>query len=411
MLSFLLALALGMQDEPADPFDWARSIDEADLSWEWGEFEFNPSGRLVLEAFFFGDEAPGVHVEDVAIRDGDYDRGNWPHSPEAAGRLQLFLEGRYRDWLEYLVEGRLDFTTYGDHGDVGARFEEYWFRAGVPAARLQAGRFSPPLGNFIPRHDPSKNPLTTWPLPYDLPTAYTNLGNTASSLVMTRDYADVKDWFVPVWREVYGTGVQLLGESGAFTYAVALSNSAPGTLPEKWDVESGDYDPPNLYLRGSVGLDISTRLGASWSRGPYEKEDAVGLPPGRDPGDFSQTLAGLDLEFASGDFDLFAEIFWTEFEAPHVNDLGLWSYYVEGKYTLLPGLFAAARFAQMRFGDVRDPAGESHRWDRDTTRWELGGGYFFTKNLYLKGTGQLNHHLGGREPDDHLLMIQTGLEF
>jgi hypothetical protein len=188
-------------------------------------------------------------------------------------------------------------------------------------------------------------------------------------------------------------------------------NSAPGTWAWDWNYHSGDFKAPNVYLRGAWALDPATTVGASWSRGPYNRDDADGIPPGRDAGDFPQTLAGVDLQWASGDWDVFAELIWTRFEAPNLEDLELVSWYVEGKYTILPGLFGAARLAQTTFGEIEDAAGESRQWDRNVYRIELGGGYFFTKNLFVKLTGQVNRHAGGREPDDDLLALQLGLGF
>ena len=188
-------------------------------------------------------------------------------------------------------------------------------------------------------------------------------------------------------------------------------NSAPATWAFDWGLHSGDFKDPNLYLRGSWRPDVSTVIGASWSRGPYDREDAKGIPPGRESGDFPQTLAGFDVEYSRGDLDIFAEIYWTRFEAPFIDDMELLSWYVEGKYTIVPGLFGAMRVAQMIFGEIDDAAGESHQWDRNVARVEIGGGYFFTRNLFFKLTGQLNYTMGGREPNDHLLMGQFGLGF
>jgi hypothetical protein len=425
MTAALLGLlcALAPQEEPSDLFGWARAVDDLDLRWTWGEFELEVSGELDLEFFVFGDEAPGVHLEEAVLRseasnvplDHAYKRTRLADSPEAGGRLQVFLDGFYGEWLSWSVEGRIDHGSPAIEGEgVGARFEQYWMRAappGEPALNVQAGKFPAPVGNFIPRHYPRANPLTTFPLPYDHVTTFMYKLDTPAVVLARRDRKAVKDWRVPIWQAVYGTGAMAFGKAGGFDYAVAVTNSAPGTWPFEWDYHSGDFKDANLYLRGAYAFDPGVKVGASWSRGPYDREDAAGIPPGRDTGDFPQTLAGVDVEFSRGDLDLFAEVYWTRFEAPLIDDMDLWSWYVEGKYTILPGLFAAARFAQMFFGDIRDAAGVSRSWDRDVSRIELGGGYFFTRNLFIKATGQFNHNHGGAEPDDHMLMVQLGLGF
>lgn len=421
MIGALLALAFAgspqEEEEERDLFQWARDLEAIDLTWQWGDFAFALSGEALLEFFLFGKEAPGVHVEDSAVRSNRYTRGKFADSPEFGGRLQLFLDLAYREWLEGSVEGRLDGTTSVD-GNVGARFEQYWLRFKAPAlpeAAFQVGKFSPPIGNFIPRHAPRKNPLTTWPLPYDHVTSLTSLANDALSLVGTRDAPDVKDWYVPIWQAVYTQGFMGFGSLGDLGYAVAVMNSAPATLPFEWDRELGNPRFTNVYLHATAVLDITTKVGATFSWGPYEKRDFAGTPgPGAasgDPEDFRQTLVGVEAEFMTGHLEMYGEFFWTRLETDLAGSLDLWTWYVEAKYVFTPSVFGAARIAQMYFFDARDAAGEAHPWDRDATRFELGGGYLFTANFFLKATAQFNVHRGGREPSDHMLMVQVGLGF
>ena len=409
----IAALAPVQDDGPADLFDWARKLDDLDKRWSRGEFELQLGGEAVLEFFAFGREAPGVAVEDPALRSDRYRRNKPADRPEFDGRLDLVLDAFYGKWLAASVDGRIDGTT-GGQGVVGERFEQYWLRLmipGEPAFNLQAGKFSAPIGNFIERHDPRRNPLTTWPLAYDDVTAFTGLGQGPCALTANRDKPDFKDWYVPIWREVYGHGAMAFGAVNDFTYAVAVMSSAPGTLPWDWTVRSRDFRSPNLYLHGSYAPDISTKVGATWSRGPYDHENASDVPPGRHAGDFPQTLAGVDLSFARGSLEMWAEAYWTRFESPDVDVLDLWTWYVEAKYSLLPGLFGALRVAQIFFGDAKDASGQEHQWDRDLTRLEIGGGYFFTRNLFAKATVQVNLTMGGRDPADNMLMIQLGLTF
>jgi hypothetical protein len=412
------------QEEPFDPFRWARTLDDLDLSWQWGEFAFQPRVAVTIEAFFFGDEAPGVTVEDPAVRDGEYERDEEADSPEFNRRLQVFLDGSFRSWLEWSIEGRLDGTT-SVGGHLGARIEQWWARLKVPdepALNFQLGKFAAPVGNFIPRHAPSKNPLTTWPLAYDHLTALTSLADDVTAIEINRDAPDIKDWYVPIWQGIYGVGVMGHGTLGPASWNAALMNSAPATLPEEWDDEIGDPDFLNLYLRLLVAVDAATRVGASWTRGPYEHGDAKGAAAGPGPGPGSgggfgsaehsyQTLFGVDASWAGGKWELFSEICWTRLEAPALDDLELWTWYVEGKVAITPAIFGAARLAQMFFGETGDATTSSFQWDRDVSRVEFGGGYQFTPNLFAKVTAQLNYHRGGREPNDPMLMMQVGLGF
>jgi hypothetical protein len=330
-------------------------------------------------------------------------------------RLTVVIDGSFQDWLSYNVEGRVDHGAPAEkHEAVGARLEQYWVRGSIPQSalfNLQLGKFSAPVGNFIPRSMPRKNPLTTFPLVYDQVTTFMKKTDTMATLLTRRDRPRVKDWRVPIYREVYGVGGMIFGSWDKLTYSFALLNSAPATWAFDWPLHAGDFRHPNYYLHAGYALDPRLSIGASASRGPYDRGDANSIPAGRDTGDFPQTLAGVDLHYALGALDVFAEAFWTQFKTPFVDDVDLWSWYVEGKYTFLPGLFGALRFAQMVVGDARDLAGVRHQWDRNLYRFEFGGGYFFTRNFFAKATMQLNYTSGGREPNDHLFMLQLGLGF
>jgi hypothetical protein len=59
MIALVLAACLSAQDEPGDLFDWARKLDDLDLSVTWGDFSAELSGELDLE-LLSGKEAPGL---------------------------------------------------------------------------------------------------------------------------------------------------------------------------------------------------------------------------------------------------------------------------------------------------------------------------------------------------------------
>jgi hypothetical protein len=410
-----LCCALSLQDEPPGAFDWARALDELDLSVAWGDFSSELTGEAEADLLVFGKEAPGTTMEDPTLRSDHYKRTRQEDGPEGIWRISLFLDGGFQNWLTYEIEGRVDQGHPAETGDpVGARFEQYWIRGTLPEStllNLQLGKFSAPLGNFIPRNSARKNPLTTDPLIYDQVTTFMKKTDTAATILGRRDKPAVKDWRVPLYRELYGVGGMVFGTWKDLTYSFAVMNIAPATWVFQWPLHSGDFRDPNYYVHLSYAVDASLTAGASFSRGPYDRQDAAGIPPGKDTGDFPQTVAGVDLKYAIGSVELFAEAYWTQFQAPLVDNLELWSWYVEGKYTFLPGLFGAVRLAQMIYGSIDDAAGVSHQWDRNLWRVEFGGGYFFTRNFFTKATMQLNYTMGGREPQDNLFMWQVGLTF
>lgn len=403
------------QEEPAGALDWARALDDLDLSVTWGDFNAELTGALEFDLLAFDKESPGTTLEDPVLRSNHYKRTRQEDGPEGLARFSLFLDGGYQTWLTYEVEGRVDRGEPAESGDaVGARLEQYWLRGSIPESallNLELGKFAAPVGNFIPRSSARKNPLATFPLIYDQVTTFMRKSDTLAAVLGRRDRPAVKDWRVPIYRELYGVGGMVFGTWKNLTYSFAVMNTAPASWVFQWPLHAGDFRDPNYYLRLSYAVDASLSVGASASRGPYDRHDAAGIPAGRDTGDYPQTLAGVDLHYAIGALDLSSEVYWTRLKAPLIGDLDLWSWYVEGKYTILPGLFGAVRLAQMIFGSIDDAAGVSHQWDRNLTRVEFGGGYFFTKNLFTKATMQLNHTMGGRQPHDNLFVVQVGLTF
>jgi hypothetical protein len=125
MIGVALALVLALQDEPTDPFGWARQLDDLDLSVAWGDLTVELSGELDLELLIFDKEAPGVSLEDAPLRSNHYKRTRVEDGPEGVERLTLILDGSFQNWLSWSVEGRVDHGAPAEEGEaVGARLEK-----------------------------------------------------------------------------------------------------------------------------------------------------------------------------------------------------------------------------------------------------------------------------------------------
>ena len=73
----------------------------------------------------------------------------------------------------------------------------------------------------------------------------------------------------------------------------------------------------------------------------------------------------------------------------------------EGRYKVLPGLYAAIRVDRLGFSTVMGSAGPQE-WDAPVTRIEVGGGYSLQRNLLLKMSYQFDKRNGTRIPRSHL---------
>ena len=62
---------------------------------------------------------------------------------------------------------------------------------------------------------------------------------------------------------------------------------------------------------------------------------------------------------------------------------------MEGRYRIIPALYAAARVDYLGFSTI---AGSTtvRTWDAPVTRVEIGAGFAFQRNLVLKGSFQRN---------------------
>lgn len=402
-------------DEFEFPLDIFREIDEADLSW-WpaDDIGFEFSGSLTSEFHFFGSDPPGLTVEDPSLRDDRHHRfhrtaQDEANSPEYLMRLDAWVEAFFGEFVSGAAQGRLDRGPIApdDGSHWGVRLEQAWIDIGIPEFSGRAGKFSAPIGSFIPRHEPKNNPFITFPLPYDHMTNNMHNNDTTAMILGRQNRRDSKDWRSFLWREMYGYGVMLFGSTDEWEYAAAMMTQAPSSWPWEWEKDPFDFVDPNFMGRLAFKPDIAWKVGMSGSHGGWQK-DVPGFPGGDDP----QLLVGMDVSWAEGDWEVWAEAFYTKWQHPLADDLVAWSYYVEAKYQVLAGLYVAGRFGQMFFDNIRDAAGAVRQWDRDHMRYEAAVGYFFTRNFWIKANAQQNHTMGGSfEPEDWLISLQLGMTF
>jgi hypothetical protein len=97
-----------------------------------------------------------------------------------------------------------------------------------------------------------------------------------------------------------------------------------------------------------------------------------------------QQLVGADLELSYSHGVLYSEYVRNRFESPFVGGLNLQAWYVEGKWTVIPGWYVAARFDRMVFDDVALAAGGSTPWDADLWKREIGIGFKPSARLIAK---------------------------
>ncbi|MBI5366395.1 MAG: hypothetical protein HZA54_05125 [Planctomycetes bacterium] len=403
LLTLLPAARLAAEDEGDGGF---LGIHEAELrlATDDGAVDALLSGVLDLEGYVLQEEGPGLLFADHSF---------------VNPRLTLFLDANLGEHLFLFVQARADRGFDPSDQPAEIRPDEYFGRYTLSgeswSAALQLGKFATPVGNFVPRHDSFRNGLVRAPLLYD---AMTTVGDDkappGNQAQLNRwDLEDKKTLWQPmIWGPVYATGAQLFGTVGVFDWRVAVTNAAPGERPDEWEWKAGDEQAPAWAVRLGAAPLPGLVVGLNYAWGPYLRDRAeASLVAGRDRSDYDQRLAGIDLAYAVGHLEFWAEAYVSTWEVAKVRgDLDVIGYYIEAKYTLTPRLHASARWNQMLFGAIEDAAGRERAWDRDAWRVEVGAGYLLAANLLAKVQYEWNVR-EGRDPEDDVLSLSLSLSF
>ena len=338
-------------------------------------------------------------------------RGDSQYDPYG---LRLFLDGNVNEHVD--VFGQVVLRDGANPYVDGA----YVLFTPFPGydTHLMAGKIPWPIGTYGPRTYSNKNPLIATPLMYQYHTTLTWWAIPPSADVLIANSGSGQydiDYFgysmgmgMPVvddsWWDV---GVTAVGSQGPVEYTMGITAGTPGWGNTVEDENTGKTLMGRFGLAPMPGL----RFGISGALGPYLIEGLnEELAPHQNVNQFYQRLGMVDLEFATGHLELRAEGAWNTWQTPTVGDLDVATGYVELKYALPFGAFAAGRLDGMRFSDIEDSTGVKHPWDSNIGRWELGAGYRIDRNILAKVVYQ-HTIMEGRDLDPSLLAAQLSVGF
>ncbi|MFN0149156.1 MAG: hypothetical protein ACKVU1_00410 [bacterium] len=345
----------------------------------------------------------------------DLNRNNYRDSGFDPVRARLFLDVPLSERVA--VFGQILFD---DVSSVPARTYGLYATAtgfGVPNMTLEFGKIPLLFGTFAPRTYENKNPLIAAPLAYQFHTTLRDdqLPVSPAALVEMRGRGQHGVFFTDfhgnpagstrttfgapiLYDSCWDIGAAALGTWRRVEYAMGVTQGTVG-------VPNGTRDSNNArQVLGRVGVVPVTGLRVSFSaaQGAYLSATVAPLlPEGARVEDFKQTATALSLDWSVGHAALFAEVIDNTFESPWINeDLETIAWYAEGKYTFLPGAYAAARFDQLRFGKIayEDPETFQMRrdsWDIDVQRVETALGYWVTPGLLTRFDVQFWDQGGG----------------
>lgn len=325
--------------------------------------------------------------------------------PSFGWDTRLFVDGEVTDHVSALANIRATNTDAITFDYIAIRLTDV-----TPLGlNFQAGKFDLPFGNLGERRFPRKNPLYGLPSIYEYRTA------------LPDHFSPGPDYRVIPEREIlagagqgrgmrlldlgmYHPGAMVFGSAGILEYAFAVTTGTVSTSSYSSDNYNNDLGKvARLAVTPVTGLTI----GGAYSWGAY-MQAAYPLPGNENLNNYTERAAEVDLEFSRGHAELYGEAVYSTFGVPITTgdqNLGVLGYYVEGKYTLIPRLYAALRLSGLEFGTM-SAGGIEQPWDDSIIEWEGGFGYFFDRDVLLKAVRRETRTRGGSGPKDNLTVLQ-----
>ncbi len=349
-----------------------------------------------------------------------------------------FLSRSYQSSFLTRVSIFMNFT-FDDHFSSFALFESvrglsfnvfamgvHWKPFSSPYLQFRVGKFQAPFGNFLERRFAPMNPVIGLPLIYDYAhnlSAFDIPGSNAvllesrgSGIELRYRPADAAGsgkadrWIMKLAsghlpragrgmrilsRELYLTGIELVGRTRRWRYALAVTNGSVSN--------PADLNPTgrlNLLGRLIFSPTAGFVAGLSMARGAYlnrQATEAALSRIGRRPEEFLQTTVGLDLSYSYRHLEVWAEGLWNRYETPFISgDLDLTGWNLEMKYKLTARLFLAFRYNGIRFAEIEDPTdvdGDGalmESWDYNVQQWEVAVWVRLHRNGFFKMAHQWN---------------------
>lgn len=362
-------------------------------------------GRVVLG----GDAAASLAPEDL----GFFNYGDYEHSTLREIRVGMSARVRANRRISVLAEVRSQ-----NFEDVSA-FALYARLSPWPDRRvdIQVGRIPPTFGRFSRQAYSRENFLIGYPLAYQYLTSLRAdaLPANADELLQMRARGWRSNYSVgnlapgpgvPLVSSLrWDTGVQMTAGWKALTVTGAVTSGTPSN-PRVRDDNGGKQIATRVSVTPFTGLDI----GASFARGEFVSRAAARAAEVQSDSDLAQIAAGVDVEYAKRRWLVRAEVVSSRWDVPFsaantVERLGAVAVSVEGKVTLMPGLYAAVRGEHLGFDRIAGTAA-TLPWEAPVTRFEIGGGYYLQRNLIARSSIQINRRDMGRVSEANLVAVQ-----
>jgi hypothetical protein len=362
-------------------------------------------GRVVLGA----DAAVSVGPDDP----GFFNYSDYEHNTMRTVRLGVTASVRATERLSFLSEIRSE------------NFEDVWPFAlyarvtPMPGRRLdvQIGLIPPTFGAFTRRAYSRDNPLIGYPLAYQYLTSLRPdaVPATPDELLRMRGRGWLSQFSIGnpepdrglplVTAFKWDTGVQVSTGWRAIGAAFSVTNGSASN-PRVSDDNAGKQLAARVSATPATGL----VLGVSWARGQFLSRRAMDAAGVGAADDFVQRATGADIEYSRDRWLVRADAVHSRWQLPLAEPisngrLDAFAGSLEGRFTFLPGMYAAARAEHLAFSRI---AGRltTQSWDAPVSRVEIGGGYYLQRNAIARVSWQHNDREGGRTRRDRLVAAQ-----
>ena len=364
------------------------------------------NGRVVLG----GDVAVSFAPQDP----GFFNYSDYEHSTLRELRFGVSAAVRATDRISILGELR------SENFERLSAFALYARIRPMPDRRfdIQIGRVPPTFGAFTRRAYGRDNPLIGYPLAYQYLTSLRAdaVPATADELIRMRGRGWLSSFSIGNTTAEHGlplvtsfswdTGVQVNTGWRAIGVTASLTNGSASN-PRVADDNAGKQVATRVTVAPVTGLVV----GSSFSRGQFLNRQVVSAMPQRDGSEFIQLAHGLDLEYSRDRWLVRSDAVYSQWQMPLERErltkglLKAVAVGLEGRYAFFPGAYAAARAEHLAFNRVAATT-RTVPWEAPVTRVEVGGGYYFLRNVVGRMSVQHNRRPAGRERRITLLAAQ-----
>jgi hypothetical protein len=312
------------------------------------------------------------------------------------------------------VSAVLEMRAEGDAGDGNWGVAPYAAYVslrptGGRALELQAGRIAPAFGGFTRRAYGTENFLVGYPLAYQYLTSLRHdaIPRSADELLLMRAHGAYVGY--GAGRAAYAPGVPMATVFRYDTGVLARVRLDKAPLEVLGSITVGSLSHPGRdgnntpQVAGRVAWNpvAGLALAASASRAGFLSDRVDEWLPETSRGrSHDQQALGADVEYSRDRWLVRTELVSSSWAVPATGvpaipgRLRATSWLTEGRYTVAPGAYVAARIDSLLFNSLHGSY-QHATWDADVWRAEVALGYALTRQLRVKLGLQHSRRDGG----------------